>query len=65
MGGRTKPISDHCTGWKPVFTSCDDVLTNSTALQIKNHDEYGVAEKCWQKPKPNPKACKKTSPQSG
>lgn len=49
--------ADHCAGWKPIYPSGKDTLTDGTARQIKNHDCYGVRVGCWQPP--TPKACEK------
>lgn len=43
--------AEHCTGWKPIYPSKTDVLTDGTSKQILGHDEYGVKSKCWKAPK--------------
>lgn len=47
-GPETKP--DICAGWKAIYPSKQDVLTDGTAKQIDAHDEHGVAMGCWHKP---------------
>jgi len=53
---RTLVKTDFCTGWKPIYPSRQDVLTDGTAKQILAHDEQGVQQGCWPAPrKPGPK----------
>lgn len=59
-GGSNRPATNLCTGWKPIVVSCNDVLTSPTAAQIVDHDEYGVKQDCWEKPKPKKDVCKKS-----
>jgi hypothetical protein len=35
-----------CAGWRPIFPSRDDKLTDRTARDILGHDEYGLALGC-------------------
>jgi hypothetical protein len=53
-------VNNICTGWKPIVVSCNDVLTALTATQIVDHDEYGMTQHCWDKPKPKKDVCKKS-----
>lgn len=45
---------DFCAPWRPIYVSANDVLTDSTAKQIKDHDETGVKLKCWKVPSKSP-----------
>lgn len=55
-GGLVKPVvTDNGCSWaKPIYVSPDDVLTDGTSRQIKDHDETGKRICGW-KPgrKPN------------
>lgn len=42
--------TDLCSGWKPIYPSADDVLTDGTAKQILAHDRQGVDVGCWKAP---------------
>lgn len=43
-------VTDHGCGWvKPIYVSRNDILTDGTARQIKDHDETG-AKVCGWKP---------------
>jgi hypothetical protein len=35
-----------CAGWKPIYVSKSDKLSDGTAKSILGHDEYGTALKC-------------------
>lgn len=43
------PKTDVCGPWKPIYVSSDDVLTDSTAKAVLQHDETG-AKLCGWKP---------------
>lgn len=47
---RAVVIDNGCSWAKPIYVSPDDVLTDPTARQIKDHDETG-ARICEWKPK--------------
>jgi hypothetical protein len=42
--------TDFCTPWRAIYVSRQDVLSNSTAVAIKDHDETGVRLGCWPAP---------------
>jgi hypothetical protein len=42
---------DVCKGWEPIYVGSQDVLTDQTAKAILSHDQYGLAQGCWSKPK--------------
>jgi hypothetical protein len=50
VGCATGRVTDHCAGWRPIYPSKADVLTDGTSKQILGHDEYGVKSKCWKAP---------------
>ena len=46
-------VTDYGCGWvKPIYVSRDDVLTDGTARQIKDHDETGAKVCGWKPNKP-------------
>lgn len=47
---RTVVRTDFCTGWKAIYASSHDALTDSTAKQILAHDRHGVEAGCWKDP---------------
>jgi len=52
VGCATKPVvrTDFCTGWRAIYPSRQDVLTDGTAKQILAHDQHGVDMGCWKAP---------------
>lgn len=46
----TRTATDYCTPWRPIYPSEQDVLTDGTARQIRDHDLTG-AKLCGWKPK--------------
>ncbi|AGA64760.1 hypothetical protein B488_07680 [Liberibacter crescens BT-1] len=38
-----------CVGWRPIYPSRNDILTDKTARQILAHNSYGAARSCWKK----------------
>ena len=49
--GLPKPtgIDNGCSWARPIYTVCDDVLTDGTSKQILNHDEAGARICGWKR----------------
>ena len=45
--GRVTDPAHVCAGWKAVYVSQGDVLTEGTAQQIEAHNEFGAKQGCW------------------
>ena len=43
--------ASNCAGWSAINPSRKDVLTEGTVKQMLAHNEFGVKQGCWAKPK--------------
>lgn len=51
MDGPVKPqVNDNGCSWaRPIYVDCNDVLTNATSKQIRDHDEAGAKVCGWKR----------------